>query len=69
MDVSANSHRAAHRLNVGLVNEDFLGLVAEKLDLMFRNRLELGQHVDLFVQNRYVIDAEHYDWVRHFEHT
>ena len=39
VNIAANSHRCAHLLHIRLVDEDFLGLVAENLDLTFRQRL------------------------------
>lgn len=50
MDITADGDWGPHWLNIALVNQDFLGLLAESLDVVFWEGLALEELVDLGVQ-------------------
>jgi len=65
VDVAADGHRAAHGLHVRLLREDLLGLItsskrgfyllAEPLDLVLRDRLEVSELLYLLVKQGNVL--------------
>ena len=59
MDITADGDWGPHWLNIALVNQDFLGLLAESLDVVFWEGLALEELVDLGVQ---ILDV----WEIHF---
>lgn len=50
MDITANCDWRPHRLDIALINQDFLGFLAKSLDVVLRQWLALEELVDLGVQ-------------------